>query len=51
MQRNQFSAEQILARSNALGDSNDLLALVRDQAVDAPFGAVEGVFGDFEPAA
>jgi hypothetical protein len=46
MQRNQLATKQVLARRNALGDSDGLNAFVSDQAVDAPFCAVEGVLGD-----
>jgi hypothetical protein len=46
MQRNQFSTQEILPRRNALGDRNSLHALVGDQAVNAPFAAVEGILGD-----
>jgi hypothetical protein len=46
VQRNQLAAEEVLAWRNAGGDCDCLLALVLDQTVDAPCGAVEGVFGD-----
>jgi hypothetical protein len=46
MQRDQLATKQVLARRNALGDSDGLDAFVCDQAVDAPFCAVEGVLGD-----
>ena len=49
MQRNQLSPKQILARSNALRDGDSLYASCGDQTVDAPFRAVEAVFGDLEP--
>jgi hypothetical protein len=42
----EFAAEEVLARSNAGRDGDGLFALVGDEAVDAPGGAVEGVFGD-----
>jgi hypothetical protein len=50
MQRNQFTPQQILSRSNALGNRNRLHALVRNQPVNAPFRAVKGVLADLEPA-
>ena len=46
VQRDQLTTEQVLARSNASGDGDGLLALVGDQAVDAPFCPIEGVLGD-----
>lgn len=46
MQRNQLTAEQVLSWCNASWDCDGLLALVGDQAVDTPFCAVEGVFGN-----
>jgi hypothetical protein len=46
VQRDQLAAEEVLAWRNAGGDCDRLLALVLDQTVDAPCGAVEGVFGD-----
>lgn len=46
VQRNQLSTEQVLAGRNAGRNRDGLLALVGDQAVDTPFGAVERVFGD-----
>lgn len=46
VQRDQLAAQQVLARRDAGRDSDGLLSLVGDQAVDAPFGAVKGVFGD-----
>jgi hypothetical protein len=51
MQRNQLTPQEILPGGNTLRDRDDLFALVRDEAVDTPFAAVEGVFVDLEPAA
>lgn len=48
MQRDELAAEEVLARRNALGDGDGLHALVGDEAVDAPFGAVEGVLVDLD---
>jgi hypothetical protein len=50
MQRNEFTAEEILSWRDAFWDRNRLNALVGDQAVDTPFRAVEGIFRDLEPA-
>jgi hypothetical protein len=46
MKSNQLTAEQILPWSNASWDCDGLFALIRDQAIDTPFCAVEGIFGD-----
>lgn len=46
VQSNQLATEKVLARRNALGDRDSLDALVGDEAVDAPFRAVEGILVD-----
>jgi hypothetical protein len=46
VQRNELATEKVLAWCNALGDGDGLHALVGDQAVDAPCGAVEGILLD-----
>lgn len=46
MEGDELAAEEVLARGDAGGDGDGLFALVGDEAVDAPGGAVEGVFGD-----
>jgi hypothetical protein len=46
VQRNQLATEEVLAWGDAGRDCDRLLSLVGDQTVDAPCGAVEGVFGD-----
>jgi hypothetical protein len=46
VQSDEFAAEEVLAWGDALGDGDGLDALVGDEAVDAPFGAVEGVLGN-----
>ena len=51
VQRNQLTPQQVLSRRNAFGNRNRLLSLVRNQTVNTPFGSVECVLSDFEPAA
>jgi hypothetical protein len=46
MQGDEFATKQVLAGRNALGNGDCLDAFVCNEAVDAPFGAVEGVLGD-----
>jgi hypothetical protein len=46
VQRNKLAPEQVLSRSNALGDGNGLHALVGDEAVHAPLGAIECILLD-----
>ena len=46
MEGDELAAQEVLAGGDAGGDGDGLLALVGDEAVDAPGGAVEGVFGD-----
>jgi hypothetical protein len=46
MQSDEFATKQVLAGRNALGNGDCLDAFVCNEAVDAPFGAVEGVLGD-----
>jgi hypothetical protein len=46
VQCNEFSPQKILAWRNAFGNGNRLHTLIRDQAIDAPFCAVERVLGN-----
>jgi hypothetical protein len=48
VQSNELAAEQVLAWCNAFGDRDGLDAFVGDQAVDAPFTAVEGILSDLK---
>lgn len=46
VQSDQLSAQQVLAWCDASGDRNGLFALVGNEAVDTPLGAIKGIFGD-----
>jgi hypothetical protein len=46
VERNQFAAKKVLPWRNAGRNRDGLLALVGDQTVHTPLGAVEGIFSD-----
>lgn len=46
MQCDELATQKVLAWRNAFGDGDGLYTFVGDKAVDAPFGAVEGIFGN-----